>query len=357
MFVRLLFILALASAFCSLRAEDVSPDVTARFLAGLPVTGTSLQEKTSDPAWARHAAEFDNQWGQFEKTQLLNIRGWAAQALGSAFASSQPVFYMFSGPDFLYANAFFPNAGTYVLCGTEAIGPIPNVSTIPPEALPSALANLRKTLESSLNWGFFITKHMKVDLQQTELTGTLPILYVFLARAHCTIESVTMINLDPLGNLVTSAKRNTPGVKIVFTNSNGGEQTLYYFTSDLSDGGVEANPGFLKFCENQGRGTTLIKAASYLMHRSYFARVRDFILARSDLILQDDSGIPYSFFEPDKWSVQLFGRYQGPIATFKEYPQPDLARAYAEEHPPPLDFSFGYEWHPNRSSLMVATPK
>ena len=35
------------------------------------------------------------------------------------------MFYMFSGPDFLYANAFFPNASTYILCGIEPVGPVP----------------------------------------------------------------------------------------------------------------------------------------------------------------------------------------------------------------------------------------
>jgi hypothetical protein len=355
--VRLFFVIACACAVYPLRAEEVSPDVTAKFLAGLSVQATPLQARMSDPAWVRHAAEFDSQWAQFEQNQLSHIRRWAAQALGAAFTSKQPLFYMFSGPDFLYANAFFPNAETYILCGTEPVGAQPDVNAIPAALLPSALENLRTALESSLNWGFFITKQMKENLQQPQLPGTLPILYVFLARARCTIESVTMVTLDPLGNFVTSSKRNTPGVKIVFTNPSGLEQTLYYFTTDLSDGGIEANPGFLKFCQQQGRGTSLIKAASYLMHRSYFGQVRTFLLGNSDLILQDDSGIPFSFFEADKWSVQLYGRYLEPIATFKEYRQPELTRAYAEANPAPLDFSFGYEWHPDRSSLMVATPK
>jgi hypothetical protein len=35
------------------------------------------------------------------------------------------MFYMFSGPDFLYAQTFFPNADTYILCGIEPIGAIP----------------------------------------------------------------------------------------------------------------------------------------------------------------------------------------------------------------------------------------
>ena len=39
-----------------------------------------------------------------------------------AFASKATMFYMFSGPDFLYADTFFPNASTYILCGIEPMG-------------------------------------------------------------------------------------------------------------------------------------------------------------------------------------------------------------------------------------------
>jgi hypothetical protein len=101
----------------------------------------------------------------------------------------------------------------------------------------------------------------------------------------------------------------------------------------------------------------LLKAASYLMHGNHFNHVREFLLNNSNVVLEDDSGIPYRFFTPDKWSMQFFGRYLGPIGTFKQHPQPDLARAFAEANPPPLEFAFGYQWHPSRSSLIVARPK
>jgi hypothetical protein len=93
------------------------------------------------------------------------------------------------------------------------------------------------------------------------------------------------------------------------------------------------------------------------MHRLDFNEVRDFLLTNSTLILQDDSGIPFRFFASDKWDLRFAGRYVGPIATFKEFPQPDLARAYTENPRAMLDFGFGYQWQPRRSSLMVATPK
>ena len=177
---------------------------------------------------------------------------WAAPALGENFSNGQPLFYMFSGPDFLYANAFFPNAATYILCGTEPIGPIPEVNDLSGSELNSALTNLRASLESSLNWSFFITKHMKADLKHAQLSGTLPVLFVFLARAGYTIDSVTMLKLDESGQLTDSARRSTSGVKIVFSGPAGSEQTLYYFTTDLADWSVNVNPGFSEVLPGTG---------------------------------------------------------------------------------------------------------
>jgi len=34
------------------------------------------------------------------------------------------MYYMFSGPDFLYAYTFFPNANTYILAGLEPVGQV-----------------------------------------------------------------------------------------------------------------------------------------------------------------------------------------------------------------------------------------
>ena len=124
---------------------------------------------------------------------------WAPAFLGGADQDNGTLFYMFSGPDFLYANAFFPNASTYILCGTEPIGPVPNIQSIPPEVLPGALANLRKSLDSLLNWSFFITKNMKLDLTQTQLNGTLPLLYIFIARA-----GTQSIRSQRLGSIATA---------------------------------------------------------------------------------------------------------------------------------------------------------
>ena len=185
----------------------------------MPLDETPLANYANNPVWTAHAAEFDRAWTQLEQRQLVKIRAWAPAFLGGADQDNGTLFYMFSGPDFLYANAFFPNANTYILCGTEPIGPVPNIQSIPPEVLPGALANLRKSLDSLLNWSFFITKNMKLDLTQTQLNGTLPLLYIFIARAGYTIDSVATVGLDRNGNFIGERQGQRAGSEDCFFRS------------------------------------------------------------------------------------------------------------------------------------------
>jgi hypothetical protein len=329
---------------------------TALFLAGVPVRGTVLEPFSRTEAWVTHATEFDSAWKDLEARQLEKIRTWAETYMPTAYATHGPMFYFFSGPDALYANTFFPNAGTYVLAGLEPVGPVPDLMKLPSDTLAASLANLRKSLNSVLRFSFFITKDMKVDLTNTQLSGTLPVLYVFLARAGCRIERTEFVGLDKTG-VLTTGKAATPGARIVFFGPSGREQTLYYFTTDLSNGGIKANPGFVKFCDQLGAGVTLVKAASYLMHSDGFSAARDFLLSHARTIVEDDSGIPIRHFDSARWTVRLFGTYPGPIELFAEHRQPQLTELYDKVHAAKLDFGFGYRWHPSESTLILATPK
>jgi hypothetical protein len=337
-------------------AQETSPDVQARFLAGLPVRDTPLASFALTHAWVAHATEFDSAWKQLETRQLGKIREWSGSFLSETATANDPVLYFFSGPDLLYAQAFFPNAETYVLCGLEPVGTIPDITKLPSHALDASLQNLRKALNAVLSFSFFITKDMKTDLNNTQLSGTLPILYVFLARSGSKIESVELIGLDKSGAIVAE-KPATRGARIIFFGPGGNRQTLYYFTSDLSNDGIKSNPAFVRFCETLGPAQSFLKAASYLPHLDFFRSARDFLLAHSKVIVQDDAGIPLRFFDREKWNLRLFGAYRAPIDTFKEHQQPDLAELYRTSNPAPLGFSFGYTWHPRDSSLILATPR
>jgi hypothetical protein len=343
----------LAAAVPSRAADTVTVDDTARFLAGMmPSADSPLMPLTRDPAWQHHAHFFDAAFAQLEQRQLSKIRAWSETNLA---APRTTMFYMFSGPDFLYANAFYSKATTYVLSALEPPGFVPDLTRLPRGAVGSALYNVERSLGSILSFSFFITKRMKVDLHAGQISGTLPILYVFLARSGKTIKEVSPITLDEGGAVhVTSenAGRNPAhGTRIIFSGSDGVQKTLYYFSTDLSNPGVRSS-GFLKFCSTLAPGNSLIKSASYLLHSGNFTTVRDFILANSSTIIQDDSGIPLAYYSSRKWRFFPFGRYAGPISEFPGRYQESYAELFRRAQP--MDFGIGYRWRAYESNLLLS---
>jgi hypothetical protein len=107
------FALALSAAPAR-SIEAVTADDTARFLAGLqPSSNSPLAVLTNDPAWLSHARNLDSIFAREENKH-------------------DTMLYMFSGPDFLYAASFFPNASTYVLAGLETGGLSPRADESQP---------------------------------------------------------------------------------------------------------------------------------------------------------------------------------------------------------------------------------
>jgi hypothetical protein len=334
-------------------ADTVTDDDTAKFLAGMqPSVGSPLAQLTSDPSWQRHARFFDSAFSQLDQRQLSRIRAWSEVNLA---APRSTMFYMFSGPDFLYANAFYSKATTYVLSALEPPGSVPDFSRIPRGAVAAALSDVEHSLGSILNFSFFITKKMKTDLHTGEISGTLPILYVFLARSGKTIRSVTPVALDESGALHLGnddpGRNATRGTRIIFTGDDGVDKTLYYFSTDLSNSGVKAS-GFLKFCATLAPGNSLIKSASYLLHAGNFSTVRSFILANSATIIQDDSGIPLAYYRPKSWRFFPFGRYAGPIDKFPGRFQEQYAELFRRAQP--VDFGIGYRWRTYETNLLLS---
>ena len=334
------------------RAAGATVDDTARFLAGMaPSADSPLTPLTRDAAWQRHAKFFDAAFEQLNSRQLSRIRNWADTNLA---APRPTMFYMFSGPDFLYADAFYSKATTYVLAALEPPGAVPDLTRLPRGSIGPGLANVEHSLSSILSFSFFKTKDMKLDLHASELNGALPILYVFMARSGKTLKSIEAVGLDDKGTLLTGADAGralTHGARIIFADKDGVEKTLYYFSTDLSNSGVRAS-GFLKFCDTLAPGNSLIKSASYLLHAGNFSAVRDWLLANSATIVQDDSGIPLGYYSPRKWRFFPFGRYEGPISEFPGRYQQQYAELFTRAQP--IDFGIGYRWRSHESNLLLS---
>ena len=155
MIYRVLTALLLLSA-SALAQNAPTLDETAHFLAGMPVTGV-LEPLTHDPAWQEHAQAMNEAWTRKERQQIWPIRQWMQANAPQYHRSTDTAFYMFSGPDFLYASIFFPLSSNYVLAGLEPVGNVPDLTRIPSEMLRADLVSLRNSMNSILRFQYFIT--------------------------------------------------------------------------------------------------------------------------------------------------------------------------------------------------------
>lgn len=325
-----------------------TPQEQADFFAGSQVPKQSVLASLQNSSEYRlHLKALQDDWAFCRRIRYDEMRQWGRDHLGNDASKRGVVRYLFGGPDFLNASAFFPESSVMVLGGLEPVEKIPPPETLSPEGLAESLRALREALHTSLFCGYFITSEMKPELLQGSFRGVLPVLFTELSLTGNKILSVDMEK--PFGS---------PGVKILYErNDPRGDtqpQTLYYFQADLSNG--KECQRFLGWLQNLGTGASYLKAASYLLALSEFSQTREFLLKTSTLILQDDSGIPYSDFLPTEWRIQLFGAYVDPLPIFKLHKEPALETAYASpDYVGPLPFGVGYHVNANTANLLLAT--
>lgn len=343
-------------------APDTSHvQAVADYLAGLPPTpGTNLATLAAQPAWQAFAQDQNRSWQKYRATHTDRMAKWARTELDSVRQATTTLFYPFSGPDFLNAYTMFPEARTYVLFGLEPVGSVPSPANL---ENPALLPAIKKSLWSVLNFSFFRTNDMAVDLKSVNLDGAVPLLMLFATRTGNQVQAVRAVQLDAQGQLHPVAdttraagSKAIQGTELTLRAPDGSPKTLYYFSADLSDWKLGTKDAPLKYVRSLGPLTTYVKSATYLMHKSYFSKIRNLVLARSNYLLQDDSGIAMRYFPRANWQFTYYGTYKRPINLFAKQYQPELTAAYHDSlrQARPLPFGTGYNWRQTDSNLLLA---
>ena len=135
--------------------------------------------------------------------------------------------------------------------------------------------------------------------------------------------------LQEYGNPSRFARRLARSANRLSARRRASVQTLYYVQANVADDALKSNPAILNGRGASAQGNVYLKAASYLLHESYFSRIRSFLLNQAASILQDDSGIPFRFFRDGGWRCWFFGTYSGTLDIFAKYYQSDLQAAFA----------------------------
>jgi hypothetical protein len=347
----------------ALPARSVAADDLAKFFAGVPLASASplvaLQQAPHYSAYVEALARLSR---NYDRNYFSKMRAWSAAELAPRIPMNLPVYYFFGGPDAVSVFALFPDAPTYILGGLESVGSIAAPNTLTPEALMEGLEHLRRSAETVLSFGHFITKDMKAELDRTAFRGVLPLIYMFIALSGGQVVSTRYMGVGSDGTLreysepASGSRGLLPAAQIEFRREGATRvQILYYVQANLADDVLKSNAAVLKWASRFGVGNVYLKAASYLLHEPYFSRIRSFLLNQAASVLQDDSGIPLRFFRGSDWRFWFFGVYSGTLDIFTKYYQSDLQAAFVGPGIAlPLPFGSGYKWRAGESNLLLA---
>lgn len=327
-----------------------------------------FSELSSMGSWTTYKTKMDVLWQKTEK-KIPVMEKWAEKELSAINETGGTLFYPFSGPDFLHSDLFFPEFDSIIMIGLEPIGEPPALFSQHPDSLVNYYNGMHQSLYAILGLSFFRTVAMADDFKG-EVDGTLPVFLHFFNRRGYEVLNHNKVFVLPNGSLSTDLSKVSDtsyfGNQFQIRESDEAPvKTLIYFSVNLQNTpygvskGLSTRTDFTQFLHNSNINCTYLKSASYLMHRPSFSIIRDLILSESEYLLQDDSGIPLSFFDTKKWNLTFYGSYIKPISLFASRHQEDLKEAYEndENTVKKLPFGIGYMYQNGSSNLMKASRK
>ena len=340
--------------------NDIKPsqwDQLAKVLAGLPVDSSNpYYAITQTPEWISYSKKINKLWEK-HIIQIRSAKEWRDRTPALAGNMPSQILYPFSGADWPFINLFYPNGKEYYLLALEPVGRLPfSQKEKERDTTSNYFKALYQSVEDILGFSFFITKNMQSDLSQAETDGTTPVLLMFLARTGYEIKDVTIGKIQGDGSIDTSTGKTPNIARYTITDKTGKIKTLNYISCDLSNYKIKRDTLLGKYLSKsikEGCGS-YFKAASYLPHSPNFTSIKQFVLQRSSILLQDDSGIPYKDLLSHNFLCLLYGDYTAPINLFKNRTQPNLAEAYQKERIEQISFRIGYG---RKTNLIIALKK
>ena len=336
---------------------------TAQILAGISPNppDPALKRLVDTDAFKEHQQWMTSSWNQVSH-RIQTMDAWRNQEIKVPGAQKKTLLYPFSGPDFVNAYTFFPDHARYVFFSLERPGTLPDLESVTLVQFGKMLQDVRSAFHDIFERNYFITSYMTKQLTTPWIRGTVPVMATMMALMNRRIIRIEPLDLFPdltRAYDVPDAKRPPVlmrAVRVEFANPNGaGAQQLYYVSLDATDKALDYYPEFLSWVSQYKPATLLLKSASYLLHDNQFSKTRTMLLDSADVVVQDDTGIPYRYISQEPWQVKLYGRYHKPIRPMKYGYQKDLEAAYiSRPEQAPLPFPFGYHWRGQQSGLIVA---
>jgi len=346
--------------------DNIYNNITA-VLSGEKGKANNLNYLFDTLAWKQHSKYIDSSWKRLERKRLVSMQKWGRKEFEKPNSEAKSVFYPFSGPDYLTAHAFFPNADKYIMLGLEPVGKLPDLKKFKPGDASAYSADFQKSLGDIFDKSYFITRKMLQSFQSQKVNGLLPVLAFFIKKSGNEILDIKYLvryKQDSISEVPYEYKSDDHkpfGVRVDFLQE-GKQKSVYYFKYDVSNKLFNDTTVFYKYLnERTVNSITYIKSASYLLHANFMSNMKELILKNSSAVIQDDTGIPFKYFEAGKkFDVKLYGQYTRPVEDFPYLSlQKPLQEAFQKDSAKvgKLPFHLGYHWGSKKDVIIYAQKK
>lgn len=276
--------------------------------------------------WEGRANQLSKRMGK-----RMEIEQYLLDRVPECCLETRNVLYLYGGPDFCYPDLFFPHMENLILIGQEKMGTIPDPDRLLQTGiLGNTMLEVGQSLAQIPFRSYFVTETMGSEFRQY---GTAALLAVSIVLSDYQITGFEEGVLDKDGRFQTAKGEGLPlGFKIRYQRDRSdSERTVYYFCLDLNDRrSISLLSAFVK---GVGIDTAFYKATSFLTQAEKKTEAACLALDHAKYIVQGESGLPFRFFDPDEWEVNLFGVYARPYYSTQSIPkfwgfQRDLRDAY-----------------------------
>ena len=279
------------------------------------------------------------------------------------------VVYPFGGGDLVSALTTYPDGRDLTTLSLEHAGDPRRLTAIKTKAqLADSLELIRATSSGLLYASDSKTENLMKG-QRGEIPGQLAFFLTALAIHGFEPVSLKYFKIEKDGSLhyfsaaeiaalegqearLLRGKWTEPDFSMAFSNSEltfvkRGEDPATaarvhrHIAWDLSDAAI-ARTGIIAWLEGKGTIAAMTKAASYLLWRDDFSRVRKYLLGHMTLMISDSTGIPPHWARPAGFVQETYGSFDVSFLEASESINAEFKELWASQPARKLPFRYGY---------------
>lgn len=317
---------------------------------------------------------FKGHWGSKGRAFLAELRPKEAPA---------ELVYPFGGGDLMMALTTFPEATVINTLSLELAGDPRRLRRVRDKnALKNSLSAIADASNSTLTSNDSKSVNLS-KIQRGELPGQLSMHLLGLALFGYRPVAARYFRVEPSGALHyytadeiealegSPAERLRHGwtspdfsqafanVEVEFVSAatpDGPRRIHRHFAADLSDAGLEKLPGLLVHLNGKGKVSAMTKAASYLLWRNEFSKMRDYLVTHAAVMIADSTGVPPRYWKAAGCAVSTYGAFQKSFLGTGATLEAELRDEFKAQPRRALPMRFGYpDGSPERTSHLILT--